>query len=116
MLINPSNVTEVNGSFLLDSLDEAFTPWQSGEPDRRIPLVFKPRWINDHIILISTQEASIVFYVTFDDYSARLVATNDDKARPEDLEPILVGMVGQNQDDFEEAFADGCISAIAQWW
>ena len=116
MLINPKNVTEVNSAYMMDALNEAFEPWQTGEPDRRIPLVCKPQRVSERTILIKTQEAGLLFYVTFDEYSARLVVADNDTDQPEDCEPILAGMVGQNQDDFEEAFADGCISAIAQWW
>ena len=41
MIYNVKDICMVNSSYLADELNEAFKPWQTGEPDREVPLMEK---------------------------------------------------------------------------
>ena len=113
MLYDKDAIYEINGSELVDSLNEAFKDYQQGEPDRAVPLVKEARFTNYDKITMTTKEAGIIFEITFNDYYAELVANmQEDKT----TELILAGAIENGQFDFEDEFAKGCVKAIKEWW
>lgn len=112
MLYDLNNVNEVNGSYLVTALNIAFERYQAGEPDRACPLVNPARLISHDTIEMETQQAGFRFEITFNDYSAQLVAYGPDNG----ADIIVAGAIENAQMDFENEFANGCLQAIKKWW
>ena len=113
MIYNLDDINEINGAYLVKELDKAFKPWQSGEPDRGVPLVVSPKQKGIHEIEMRTIEAGYVFTIYFDEYSAQLVASDLDGNQ---VEVVCAGSIENGQDDFETEFSLACVKAIKAWW
>ena len=108
MIYNVDDICMVNGSYLTDELNEVFKPWQTGEPDREVPVMEKAVQTDPETIEMNTQEG-IKFWVEFSDYSAQLLAGDD-------CELLCAGSVDNGGIDFEHEFALACVHAIKEWW
>jgi len=108
MIYNLNKICTVNGSYLTDELNEAFKPWQTGEPDRKVPLVYPGKQVDPDNIVIDTQEAGVKFLVEFNEYSAQLMDS--------DYNVICAGSIDNGEIDFEHEFAAACVKAIKEWW
>ena len=113
MMYDLNNVNEVNGSYLVTALNIAFERYQTGEPDRECPLVNPAHLTGPDTIKMDTQQAGFKFEIAFNDYSAQLVAYDPDN---DDVEIIAAGAIENDQMDFENEFANGCLKAIMKWW
>ena len=108
MIYNVDDICTVNGDYLKDELNEAFKPWQTGEPDREVPLMEKAKQVDPDNIVIDTQEAGVKFLVEFNEYSAQLMDS--------DYNVICAGSIDNGGIDFEHEFALACVKAIKEWW
>jgi len=108
MIYNVDKVCTVNGSYLKDKLNEAFKPWQTGEPDREVPLMEKAKQVGPETIEMNTQEGSKI-WVEFNEYSAQLLAGDDCRV-------LCAGSIDNGGIYFEHEFAAACVKAIKEWW
>lgn len=108
MIYNVDDICMVNGSYLTDELNEVFKPWQTGEPDRDLPLMEKAAQVDHEIIEMNTQ-AGIRLWVEYNDYSAQLLAGDD-------CELLCAGSIDNGGIYFEHEFALACVKAIKEWW
>ena len=108
MIYNLDETCMVNGSYLTDELNEVFKPWQTGEPDREVPLMEKAVQTGPETIEMNTQEGSKL-WIEYNDYSAQLLAGDDCKV-------LCAGAIDNGQIDFEHDFAKACVHAIKEWW
>ena len=108
MIYNLDDICTINGSYLTDELNEVFKPWQTGEPDREIPLMEKAVQTDPETIEMNTQEGSKL-WIEYNDYSAQLVAGDDCRV-------LCAGSIDNGGIDFEHEFALACVHAIKKWW
>lgn len=107
MIYNLYKICTVNGSYLTDELNDAFKPWQTGEPDREVPLMEKAKQVDPETIQMNTQEGSKL-WIEYNDYSAQLVAGDD-------CQVLCAGAIDSEEIDFEHEFALACVKAIKEW-
>ena len=108
MIYNLGKICTINGGYLEDKLNEAFKPWQTGEPDRDLPLMEKAKQVGPETIQMNTQEGSKL-WVEYNYFSAQLLAGNDCRV-------LCAGSIDEGEIDFEHEFALACVHAIKEWW
>lgn len=108
MIYNVDDICTVNGSYLTDELNEVFKPWQTGEPDREIPVMEKAVQTDPETIEMNTQWGSKL-WIEYNDYSAQLIAGDD-------CEVLCAGSIDNGGIDFEHEFALACLHAIKEWY